>query len=227
MPRLLLEVIVQSVPDALAATEGGADRLEVVRAIREGGLTPPMELVRAIKDATPLPLRVIVRENDGYTTSPREIETLQAATGMLAEIGVDGIVLGYARDGGPAQDDVTEVLKAAPGVHVTFHRAFDVLEDPFAAIDTLSTIRQIDRILTSGGDGPPAVRCERLRNYARRAGGRFEIVAGGAIDERCLVLLAGTRCVDEVHVGRAAREADDPDAPVTVSRVARLRELAG
>ena len=37
---LLLEVIVQSEADARAAAEGGADRLEVVRAIRDGGLTP-------------------------------------------------------------------------------------------------------------------------------------------------------------------------------------------
>ena len=33
---LLLEVIVQTEADARAAAEGGADRLEVVRAIRDG-----------------------------------------------------------------------------------------------------------------------------------------------------------------------------------------------
>ena len=40
MARLLLEVIVQTLADAREAASGGADRLEVVRAIRDGGLTP-------------------------------------------------------------------------------------------------------------------------------------------------------------------------------------------
>jgi copper homeostasis protein len=39
---MLLEVIVLSVEDARAAEEGGADRLEVVRDIHLGGLTPPL-----------------------------------------------------------------------------------------------------------------------------------------------------------------------------------------
>jgi copper homeostasis protein len=65
---MLLEVIVLSVDDARTATEGGADRLEVVRDIRQGGLTPPLALVRAIQRETHLPLRVMVRENAGYDT---------------------------------------------------------------------------------------------------------------------------------------------------------------
>src|SRR5262245_44731088 len=63
---MLLEVIVQSLDDARAALAGGADRLEVVRAIEDGGLTPPIELVHEIAAHVGLPLRVMVRENAGY-----------------------------------------------------------------------------------------------------------------------------------------------------------------
>jgi copper homeostasis protein len=75
----LVEVIVQTVEDAREATRGGARRLEVVRDIRSGGLTPPVSLVRAIAAETPLPLRVILRENDGYGTDARELPALRDA----------------------------------------------------------------------------------------------------------------------------------------------------
>ena len=98
--RTLLEVIVQSVADARAAARAGADRLEVVRRIEDGGLTPPIALVREIAAEVSLPLRVMVRENAGYTTSPVELLALQRAAAALAELQVDGLVVGFAAAGG-------------------------------------------------------------------------------------------------------------------------------
>jgi copper homeostasis protein len=224
---LLLEVIVQSVADARAAARGGADRLEVVRAIRDGGLTPPAALVRAIAAEVPLPLRVMVRENAGFSTSERELAALREAIAGFASDGIDGAVLGFADGCEPAIDATVRVLEAAPALKATFHRAFDHLSDPLDAIDRLAAIPQIDRILTSGGEGTPADRCERLRTYTARANGRVIIIAGSAVDQEMLALIAQTRCVSEVHVGRAARAHDDPDSPVSAARVERLRELAG
>jgi copper homeostasis protein len=226
MPPLLLEVIVQSVADAREAALGGADRLEVVRAIRDGGLTPPVSLVRAIASETPTPLRVMVRENAGYATHGRELPALRRAIAEFAELGVDGIVIGFARDGKLALDDLTDALEGKPDMRATFHRAFDQLRDPIGAIGELAAIAQVDRILTSGGDGTPAMRCERLRAHAVRAGARFELIAGGGVDDKALALFAREGCVRDVHVGRAARERGDPEGPVSAACVRRLRRLA-
>jgi copper homeostasis protein len=215
------------VADARAAERGGADRLEVVRALRDGGLTPPMSLVSAIAAATPLPLRVMIRSNAGYDTDVEELRVLEYATATFASAGVDGIVVGFARGGELALDETVRVLNAAPAVRATFHRAFDHLRDPLRAIGDLAAFPQIDRILTSGGDGTPAARCDRLRAYVAHAGSRVSIIAGGGVNEEMLSLVASTRCVREVHVGRAARDGANPDAPVSAERVMRLRELAG
>ena len=40
-----------------------------------------------------------------------------------------------------------------------------------------------------------------------------------------LGVIAKTRCVSEVHVGRAARDAVDPESPVRAESVRRLRDL--
>jgi copper homeostasis protein len=223
--RILLEVIVQTVDDARAATDGGADRLEVVRAIRDGGLTPPVSLVHAIAAETTLPLRVMVRENAGYDSDPAERRILQRAASELAAAGVHGLVAGFARDGELALDELAPVLDAAPGMRVTFHRAFDTLSDPDRAIEALARIPAIDRILTSGGEGTALERCARLHQYAILAGSRIVIVAGGGVDEEALVTFAEAGCVREIHVGRLARAGMDPEGPVSVARVRRLRGL--
>ena len=228
MNQLLLEVIVQTVADAVEAARGGADRLEVVRNIAAGGLTPPLAIVRAIAAETALPLRVMVRENAGYQTTARELNALRAAAAEFAALGVDGLglVLGFADPSRIHRADVMSVLASAPYVRATFHRAFDCLEDSLTAIDALRHVPQIDRVLTSGGDGAPAARCARLSVLAARAGDRFGIIAGGGVTEELIELIARQRCVHEVHVGRAAREGNDPDAPVSEARVRRLRQLA-
>ena len=111
-------------------------------------------------------------------------------------------------------------------MRATFHRAFDALSDPDAAIDAIAAIPQVDAILTSGGDGTPAERCSRLAAYVARAGDRLTIIAGGGVDEEALTVFAREDCVREVHVGRAAREHGDQEGPVSAARVRRLRNLA-
>jgi len=225
---LLLEVIVQSVADARAAAVGGADRLEVVREIERDGLTPPVELVRAIASETDLPLRVMVRESDGFSVADsRELAALQRAFAAFAAIGVDGAVLGFAHEDELDLETTRLVLAAAPGLRATFHRAFDAVHDPDRAIDDLRGLPQIDRILTGGGPGDWRVRCGRLQHYAARAGAGMAILAGGGLDGEALGILATGGCVREAHVGRAACDPPRPGAPVSADRVRLLRDIAG
>lgn len=219
-------MIVQTVADAVAATDGGADRLEVVRAMRDGGLTPPLSVVDAIKHATSLPLRVMVRENAGFETSEAEIEAMRAAAWEFTKLDVDGLVVGFAKSGELSLAEFERVIEAAPGVPITFHRAFDTLTDPLAAIDRLSASRRIDAILTSGGEGPAHERCARLRDYVARARSRLTIIAGGGVDEESFGLLVKDGAVQWIHVGRAARDGIDAEGPVSSTSVRRLRDLA-
>ena len=223
---MLLEVIVQSVADAREAQAGGADRLEVVREIARDGLTPSLDLVRAIQAEVPLPLRVMVRESDGFgITSPHELRILQHAFADLADLGVHGAVVGFARGGALDLGLLASVLSVAPGLPVTLHRAFDSVSDPEAAIDAALAFPQIDRILTSAGDGDWPRRCERLAGWSRRAGPRLTFLPGGGLDEEALRVLAASGCVTEAHVGKAARFPQVSTAPVSSERVARLRRL--
>lgn len=222
----LIEVIVQTIADARAADDGGADRLEVVRAIDVGGLTPELAVVEAIAAATSLPLRVMLRGNGGFETSETEIERLRAAAWDFTKLGVDGLVAGFAKNGELLLREFAAVIEAAPGVPITFHRAFDSLADPLAAIDALAANPRIDHILTSGGDGPIEERCARLREFTARSGSHITIIAGGGVDLELFRLLVEQRAVREIHVGRLARDGGSAEGPVSAGSVRRLRDLA-
>jgi copper homeostasis protein len=225
---LTLEVIASSVEDAIEAARGGAHRLEVVRDLSCGGLTPSIDLVRRIQREVPLPLRVMVRESDGFRCrSDDERRALVDQAMTLEALGIDGIVAGWTRDGRIDEDTLASVLEAAPSLRVTFHRAFDTLPDPEAALHVLGRHRQVDRVLTSAGTGAWTSRCAALRRYARWAGARTVILPGGGVDEDALRTLAQCDSVTEAHVGRAARVGHAIDGRVSADAVKALRLAAG
>jgi copper homeostasis protein len=206
MSEMMLEVIACSVADAVEAQRGGAGRLEVVRDLERGGLTPPVELVRAIKDAVDLPLRVMVRESDGYQPSGEpEVERLCLAADEFSKLDVDGLVLGFLKDKTIDLELTARVLAAAPRLKATFHHAFEDVADQRQAINEIKRLPQVDRILSHGGPGELEERRQRLSAYAHAAAPEITIIAGGGIDSRAIALLQRTTAILEFHVGRAAR----------------------
>src|SRR3954471_6181385 len=69
MPQSILEVIALDATDARAARAGGADRVELVADMRRQGLTPSIATFAAVRAAVDLPVRVMLRAEDGYALS--------------------------------------------------------------------------------------------------------------------------------------------------------------
>lgn len=194
----MLEVIVESVEDAVAAEAGGAGRLEVVRELSVGGLTPQVELVSAIRSAVRLPLRVMVRES-----ADDEVSRMMEVVGRLERLGVDGVVVGFLEDRKIDLDLTRQILSAGPTLKATFHHAFEDTEDKFEALRQIKLIPQVDRVLSHGGTNDSHLKAERLIAYARAAAPELTLIAGGGIDRDIIPLLKND--LREFHVGRAAR----------------------
>ena len=216
----LLEVIACSVADAVEAEKGGASRLEVVRDLARGGLTPSLELVVEIKRAVNLPLRVMLRDSDTYeTSSADELDRLCAAAVQFASLGVDGFVLGFLKASRVDVDRTQRVLACAPQVPATFHHAFEGASDKFRALDAIKRLPQVDRVLSSGGADDLESRVQRLRQYAAAAAPELTILAGGGVDPDALLKLGRDTNIREFHVGRAARAGFEVDGHVQSSLV--------
>jgi copper homeostasis protein len=226
--RALLEVIVESVEDARAAARGGADRLEIVRDLARGGLTPDVALVRAITAEVPVPARVMVRVEEPFVPSaPGIVTQLASDARAFADTGVEGIVVGVLDgDGRVDVDAVGRVLAEVVRLRATFHRAFEVVRDPAEALAALRGLPQVDTVLVNGGEGRWVDRHRRIDDLARAAAPGLRILAAIGTDPEPLARLDPSWPFD-VHVGRAAREPQDVRAPVSENKVRALaRQLA-
>jgi copper homeostasis protein len=228
-PRVLqapvVEVIACSVSDAIEAQRGGAHRLEIIRDFHRGGLTPPIELVRDILDAVTLPVRVMLRESESYEiTSEAETEALCSAARRLSRLRVEGVVLGFLRNGEVDIQQTERVLSCAPNLRATFHHAFEEMKDPLSAIRSLKELKQVDRILTSGGAGEWPEKIERLARYDEEGGPEIRVLAGGGINQQTIRMICQATAIREFHIGRAVREPASAAGFVWSERVKALVE---
>jgi copper homeostasis protein len=221
-----LEVIACSLEDALAAEAGGADRIELVRDLPSGGLTPPLDLIDAVLARVRIPVRVMVRETLSHVVSdPRDRTRLIGAALPLAQRPVAGIVCGAVADGKADIGLVQQVLQAGGGKPATFHRAFESIADSIAALSALGRVTGIDRVLTNGGEGEWAARLARLAEWAAACPPHLRILLGGGVTRDALETLPPIRGLHEIHVGRAVREPPTDEGQVVAWKVEAVATL--
>ncbi|TDB74550.1 hypothetical protein E1264_40810 [Actinomadura sp. KC216] len=223
----LLEIIALTAEDARAAQDGGADRLEVVADMAADGLTPDPELVAAVRAATSLPIRVMLRANAGFRTSGRELDRLRQAAAGLAEAGADGFVLGFLDSSGHIDTGAVGKLAAdlAP-LPWTFHRALDHAADQAQAWDVVRGLGGgLDTVLTAGSArGVDAGVDVLVRRAADDPDAAKMIMAGGGLRRKHVAVLAAAG-VTAFHVGTAVRPDGAWDAPVDPALVREWRSL--
>ncbi|MEU2385875.1 copper homeostasis protein CutC [Streptomyces sp. NPDC012461] len=221
--RAVLEVIALGVEDAVAAQEGGADRLELVTDMAADGLTPSPATVAAIRDAVGLSLRVMLRLADGFAAG--DVDRLAGVAGELRGAGAEEFVLGFLDESGRADVAAVErVVGALGGCRWTFHRAIDRAADRDALRRQLDGLPGLDTYLTAGSptgvDDGLAVLCAEAGRRGEPGYGQQVLVGGGLrLDHVPTLLAAG---LDAFHIGGAARP-QGWDGPVSAAAVAEWR----
>lgn len=217
-----LEVIATTLTDALLAEQGGADRIELVTGILEGGLTPGPGLIREVVRRVSIPVHVMVRpHSQSFVYDEYDLQTMKEDIAFIKASGAAGIVVGTLTGDGKVDTAALEyLLQDAEGLNVTFHRAFDEIEDQLSAFQVIAGYPQINRILTSGGPLPApksAPQIKRLVEASRGTG--TAILAGYGLSVPVLQEFIEATDVPEVHFGSALRRDGDHLKPVEPSRV--------
>jgi copper homeostasis protein len=226
--RMLLEVIATTVADAKAAEQAGADRLELITAFGEGGLTPSIGMVEAVVDAVRIPVNVIVRPHsrsfvfdaNDYAAMLRDVRAIAAAR-------ANGIVIGMLTPEGEIdRDGLARAIDAADGLSITFHRAFDEARDLRQAFDVLLGFDAVTNVLTSGG-APSVLQAEQtIRALVGRAHGlHCTVLAGAGLTVDALAGFVAATGVQAVHFGSGVRVGGNGLAPIDAEKVARARAL--
>ena len=151
----MLEVIVQNGEEAKQAEELGADRLELVTAIQEGGLTPSYGAIKQVLNSVSIPVQVMIRPHSHhYFYKENEIQIIHEDIKKVIDLGGTGIVFGALNEDYTINEQVLEdVVEKFPTIDITFHRAFDKILSQKEAYQTLAAYKNhVKRILTSGGE---------------------------------------------------------------------------
>jgi len=205
---MILEVIATSVMDAKQAQEHGVDRIELISGIMEGGVTPSYGLIEQVLRAVDIPVNVMLRPHaNSYCYSPDDFEVMIRDIRIIRELGASGIVMGMLNSDRQIDFSALErLLSEAGDMAVTFHRAFDELEDLQAGLQRLAAYPSIHRILTSGGkpsvlDAKPEI-AELVKTSTSLP---IEIIAGSGLRVEKMDEFIKQTGVKEVHMGTGVR----------------------
>lgn len=190
MNKPLIEACVDSYASAMAAARGGADRLELCANLAIGGTTPSLPLFRQVRRDCDVKINVLIRPRFGdFLYDEAELEEMAEEIAAFRDLGANGVVTGALTPEGALDEAAMARLMAQAGsLDVTLHRAFDMAQDPFAALE--AAVRLGCRtILTSGQERDAAAGRDLLRELRSRAAGRIDIMAGCGVKKDNIQLI--------------------------------------
>ena len=227
-----IEVIVQNRREARAAEQAGADRLELVSAMSEGGLTPSYGTIKRVVEAVNIPVYVMVRPHSyHFCYDEEEMAVIKEDIAMIQELGASGIVFGsLTQEGEINQDYLEQVLNCLNGMGLTFHRAFDEVNDQEQAYQILCRYKNsVERVLTSGG-APKALdglqTLKKLMALKEQEQGP-ELLIGSGLTLDNLSTLHQVIGAKEYHFGSGVRMQHSFEQDVDSEHVRRIRQLLG
>jgi copper homeostasis protein len=222
--NLILEVCVDSVESAIAAQDGGAQRIELCDNMLEGGTTPSIGTITLARRHCEIPIHVMIRPRGGdFRYTEPEFEVMKVDIEQAKKIGVDGVVFGMLMpDGAIDLDRCAELVALARPMRVTFHRAFDVARNPHQSLEDLIRLG-VDRLLTSGQEKSALEGLNFITELVKQANDRIIIMPGADITQQNIKQIVRQSGVTEAHVYSAVTQPSEDSRRVTdAGRVASL-----
>lgn len=197
---MIFEACVGCYEEAVIAKDNGANRIELCDNLNEGGTTPSYGTIKKTTENIKLPINVIIRPRGGnfiYSEIEKEIMCLDIE--MCKNLGANAIVIGALTNENKIDKSFIKKVKEISGnLEITFHMAFDEIEDKKAAIDELVSLK-IDRILTTGGKISALNNLEELQELIRYAEDRIVIMPGEGITKENRSLVIEETNAKELH----------------------------
>lgn len=222
--RVLLEVAVEHGRDVPGALAGGADRLHLAA---PAGLSPEPSLVTEVCRESDLPVFVVLRLSDSWTTTGGELARLVGLAEDYLARGAAGLCFGFLDADLLVDTEVCAHLGTAlPGVPWTFPSAVDSSLEPARAWRQLLALPGLVGVRSAGSpQGMPVGYDDLLATVESSPDvARLLVAGGGLLAEHVPWLVrAGVR---QLHLGPQARPGGSSRAYVDAALVRSWRLLA-
>ncbi len=192
------ESCLETIKEAILAERNGADRIELCADLDNDGLTPTEELIVQVMEKVNIPIRVMIRPRPGdFIYSKEEIEQMKRSILFCKKIKVEGVVLGILKENKTVDVENTKKLADLSfPLKVTFHKAIDVTPNIYEAIESISNIKTISSVLTSGGQATAKDGSMVLQKLVNQFDSKLDIISAGKVNdsniEKIHELIGGT-----------------------------------
>jgi len=220
----LLEIIATTLDDAVKICKGGADRIELISALGEGGLTPSYGLIKSVVECARIPVNVIIRPHSrNFVYTDLEIQLMKEDIEVAKNLGANGVVIGVLNEFSQIDTKkLEELLDVCEGLEVTFHRAIDYT-NVASSVKILSQYQRITSILTSGGISNTVDKnienIKKMIAYSKH----IDILIGGGLNFDNFENLAIATGAKSFHFGSALRVND----AICEKKIAHLLKIKG
>lgn len=218
----MIEIIGMSVEDAKAIQRCGADRIELVSALTEGGLTPSFGLIESVVKSVNIPVNVMIRHHaKSFVYSEEDIAIMEKDIEIVKSLGANGVVFGSLDiNNNIDEKSLKRLLDKCMGLDVTFHKAIDET-NVLDSLNTLNKYKSITNILTSGGKGNIKDNSQIIKEMINKSE-HINILLGGGLGFNNIEEVKDTTNATDFHFGTAIRVDNNPFGEVDE---AKLKEL--
>lgn len=202
----MIEIIAMTPDDARCIEACGADRIELISAFSEGGLTPSYGMIEKIVQVVKIPVNVMIRPYaKSFVYKREEINVMKKDIAIAKELGANGVVFGVLDENGEIfEEGIQELMEPCGGLGITFHRAIDELKDIVKGVKLLSKYPQIKTVLTSGGKGEIAGNIPIIKEMIENSA-HIKIMAGGGLNFANVRRVIEETGAADYHFGTAVR----------------------
>lgn len=218
----MLEIIGMTVEDAKIIEDCGADRIELVSALTEGGLTPSFGLIERVVNSVKIPVNVMIRHHaKSFIYSEEDIGIMQKDISIIKEIGANGVVFGMLdKDNNIDEKNLNVLLECCDNLDITFHRAIDE-SNIMDSIKILTDYDKITNILTSGGRGSIVDNIQIIKNMMFSSN-HIKILLGGGLNFNNIEKIKESTKASNFHFGTAIRINNNPFEDIDRQKLKKL-----
>lgn len=221
----MLEIIGMTVEDAKSIESCGANRIELVSALTEGGVTPSFGLIERVVNSVKIPVNVMIRHHaNSFIYTEDDIKIMTRDIEVVNSIGANGIVLGLLDSKCKIDENNLErLLDKSGNLDITFHKAIDET-NVIESIKSLNKYKKITNVLTSGGSGNILNNLDIINNMKNESKG-IKMLLGGGLNFDNIKEIKEKMPNCDYHFGTAVRVDKNPFGKLDEKKLIELVKI--